>query len=113
MVNISVAPPAALLVIHLGLTVTVTHRLPYQPSPRRYRLTLHDGRVHPIPERFHRGEHVWVVQPDGSQRPAEYVGEAEQSVWFGGPPRVIVAYPDTRTAESVDAARVVREPADG
>jgi len=56
---------------------------------------------------FHRGQNVWVVQPDGSQRPAEYVGQAEMSAWFGGPPQVIVVYPDTGTGESVEVDRVL------
>ena len=34
---------------------------------------------------FHEGQKVWVEQPDGSQRPAIFVGEAEAS-WFGGSP---------------------------
>lgn len=56
---------------------------------------------------FHRGEHVWVVQGDGSQRAAEYVGVTETSAWFGGPPQVIVVYPDTRSGESVEVDRVI------
>lgn len=60
---------------------------------------------------FHKGEPVWVVHADGSQRAAEYVGEAETSAWFGGPPTVIVVYPDTQTGESVEADRVLpRDP---
>ena len=47
------------------------------------------------------------MSADGSQRAAEYVGEAETSAWFGGAPQVIVVYPDTRTGESVDVDRVV------
>jgi len=60
---------------------------------------------------FHKGDPVWVVQEDGSQRAAEYVGEGGSSEWFGGPPTVIVVYPDTETGEPVAALRVVaREP---
>lgn len=56
---------------------------------------------------FHKGDRVWVVQTDGSQRAAEYVGEGETTAWFGGPPQVIVVYPDTETGEAVDIDRVI------
>jgi hypothetical protein len=56
---------------------------------------------------FHKGQDVWVVQPDGSTRAAEYVGEGEMSAWFGGPPTVIVVYPDTATGEAVEVDRVI------
>ena len=56
---------------------------------------------------FHQGEHVWVIQSDGSQRAAEYVGVGEASAWFGGPPRVLVVYPDTRSGEAVEVDRVI------
>jgi hypothetical protein len=56
---------------------------------------------------FHKGQPVWVMGPEGTAREAEYVGEAEQSAWFGGPPRVIVVYPDTKTGEAVEMGRVV------
>jgi hypothetical protein len=56
---------------------------------------------------FHKGDPVWVMGPDGSQRAAEYVGEAETSAWFGGPPLVIVLYLDTRAGEAVNMDRVV------
>jgi hypothetical protein len=56
---------------------------------------------------FHKGEPVWVVQADGSRRPAEFVGEGELSAWFGGPPTVLVVYPDTRSGEAVEVDRVL------
>jgi hypothetical protein len=56
---------------------------------------------------FKQGEPVWVVQGDGSQRAAEYVGVEETSAWFGGPPRALVVYPDTRSGEAVEVDRVV------
>ncbi|HET6870572.1 MAG TPA: hypothetical protein VFH80_31965 [Solirubrobacteraceae bacterium] len=56
---------------------------------------------------FHKGEPVWVMEPDGSQRAAEFVGEGETSTWFGGPPSVIVVYLDSRTGEAVEADRVI------
>ena len=56
---------------------------------------------------FQRGEPVWVVQADGSQRAAEYVGVGETSAWFGGPPQVIVVYPDAHSGEAVEVDRVI------
>jgi hypothetical protein len=56
---------------------------------------------------FQRGEAVWVVQADGSRRAAEYVGVGETSAWFGGPPQVIVVYPDTQSGEAVEVDRVI------
>ncbi len=56
---------------------------------------------------FHKGQDVWVIQPDGSQRAAEYVGVGETSAWFGGPPTVIVVYPDTKSGEAVQMDRVI------
>jgi hypothetical protein len=55
---------------------------------------------------FHEGQKVWVEQPDGSQRAAIFVGEAEAS-WFGGTPGAYVVYPDSRSGEEVAIARVV------
>lgn len=61
---------------------------------------------------FHKGQPVWVIEEDGSQRPAEYVGEGETSAWFGGPPQVLVVYVDTRAGAAVDVERVIpRDPA--
>jgi hypothetical protein len=62
---------------------------------------------------FRRGDPVWVIQADGSQRAADYVGEAETSAWFGGVPRVFVVYPDTRSGESVEVTRVVTREVEG
>ena len=56
---------------------------------------------------FHKGQAVWVIEPDGSQRAAEYVGEGELSAWFGGSPSVIVVYADTGTGEAVEVDRVI------
>jgi hypothetical protein len=58
--------------------------------------------------RFHKGDAIWVVEPDGSQRAAEYVGEGELSAWFGGAPMVYVVYEDTRQGGSVQVDRVIR-----
>jgi len=56
---------------------------------------------------FHMGEPVWVMQDDGSQRAAEYVGVRETSAWFGGAPTGIVVYPDTRSSAAVEVDRVI------
>ncbi len=56
---------------------------------------------------FQRGQPVWVIEENGSQRAAAYVGEGETSAWFGGPPRVFVVYLDTRAGEAVDVNRVI------
>ena len=57
--------------------------------------------------KFHKGEAVWVIEADGSQRAAEYVGEGELSAWFGGPPSVFVVYLDTRDGAAVEVNRVI------
>jgi hypothetical protein len=56
---------------------------------------------------FHRGQPVWVIEDDGSQRAAEYVGEGETSAWFGGSPTVYVVFVDTRTGGAVEVDRVI------
>ncbi len=56
---------------------------------------------------FHKGQPVWVIEPDGSQRAAEYVGEGETSAWFGGPPTVFVIFLDTEVAQAVEVDRVI------
>jgi hypothetical protein len=63
--------------------------------------------------RFHKGQPVWVIGPDGSERPAEYVGEGETSAWFGGPPTAIVVFADTREGGQVEIDRIIaRDPAE-
>jgi hypothetical protein len=57
--------------------------------------------------KFHKRQPVWVVEPDGSQRAAEYVGEGETSAWFGGMPTVYVVYVDTREGGAVEVNRVL------
>jgi hypothetical protein len=52
------------------------------------------------------GAKIWVEQPDGSQRAAVFIGEAEAS-WFGGSPGAYVVYPDTRASEQVAIMRIV------
>ena len=56
---------------------------------------------------FHKGQPIWVILDDGSRRAAEYVGEGEASAWFGGPPTVVVVFPDTRSGGMVEVDRVI------
>lgn len=75
--------------------------------PRRREGGPYAWRVNAIGDgAFHKGEAIWVVQEDGGQRAAVYVGEGETSAWFGGPPTVYVVYPDTRSGEAVALERV-------
>ena len=48
-----------------------------------------------------------MIADDGSQRPAEYVGEGETSAWFGGPPTVVVVFEDTGDGAMVEVDRVI------
>lgn len=52
------------------------------------------------------GQKIWVEQPDGSQRPGIFVGEAE-GTWFGGSPGAYVVYPDSKSGEEVAIMRIV------
>jgi hypothetical protein len=56
---------------------------------------------------FHQGEPIWVMEADGSQRPAEYIGVREMGTWFGGAPTVLVLYTDTRSGGAVAVDRVI------
>jgi hypothetical protein len=56
---------------------------------------------------FHEGQRVFVEQADGTQRPAIFVGEADQASWFGGQPGAYVVYPETKSGEEVALMRVV------
>jgi hypothetical protein len=56
---------------------------------------------------FHKGEPIWVMEADGSQRPAEYVGVREVSAWFGGAPTVLIFYTDTHAGGVVEVDRVI------
>jgi hypothetical protein len=62
--------------------------------------------------RFHQGQPVWVIEPDGSERAAEYVGEGETSAWFGGPPMSLVVFVDTREGAQVEVDRVIARDAE-
>lgn len=50
---------------------------------------------------------MWVEQADGTQRPAIFVGEADQASWFGGQPAAYVVYPDTKSGSEVALMRIV------
>ena len=53
------------------------------------------------------GPPVRVLDQDGSQRAAEYIGERETSAWFEGPPTAFVVCLDTRRGEAVEVERVI------
>jgi hypothetical protein len=63
---------------------------------------------------FEPGEPVWVMEADGGQRRADYLGARVVSVWRGGPPMVFVLYADSHVAEAVEVDRVIprRTPSD-
>ena len=56
---------------------------------------------------FKPGEPVWVMEANGAQRRAEYLGARVVSVWRGEPPMVFVVYTDTHSAEAVEMDRVI------
>jgi hypothetical protein len=56
---------------------------------------------------FHIGQPVWVVQRDGSLRPAEYVGEAS-SECPNGQGKALVIFPDAAGHDAVDIDRLRR-----
>jgi len=56
---------------------------------------------------FHKGQAIWVIEQNGTQRAAEYVGQGETSAWFGGPPAVMVVFEDTRDGALVEIDRVI------
>jgi hypothetical protein len=75
--------------------------------PRAGRRVTVTGMSDDAMQPFQEGQHIWVEQPDGSQRPAVFVGEAEIASWFGGGPSVYVVYPETQEGEQVAAVRCV------
>ena len=56
---------------------------------------------------FVPGEPVWVMEANGAQRRAEYLGARVASVWRAGPPMVFVLYADNHSAEAVEMDRVI------
>ena len=55
---------------------------------------------------FHTGQPVWVVEPDGSERPGEYVGEGQESGSLPGPPKALIIFIDAPGAEVVEVERL-------
>jgi hypothetical protein len=56
---------------------------------------------------FVAGDPVWVMEANGAQRRAEYLGARVASVWRAGPPLVFVLYMDSHSAEAVEMDRVI------
>src|SRR5205807_9881248 len=50
---------------------------------------------------FHTGQPVWVMEPDGSSRPGEYIGEGETAEGLLGPPEALVIYVDRPVTDVV------------
>jgi hypothetical protein len=50
---------------------------------------------------FQEGQKIWVIVADGSQRPATYVGQGENTAWLGGPPLAYVVFDDDRAGAEV------------
>lgn len=57
-------------------------------------------------EGFKEGQHIWVQEPDGSSRPAVYVGDGDNATFFGGPPLAYIVFEDTREGAEVELDRV-------
>jgi hypothetical protein len=55
---------------------------------------------------FHEGQRIWIEQPDGSQRPGIFVGDAQNASWFGGQSGAYVVYADTRAGDEVSLMRI-------
>ena len=56
---------------------------------------------------FTKGQDVWVIDPGGGRRAAEFVGQAESNDWFGGPPTAIVVFPDDDSSATVELDRLL------
>ena len=56
---------------------------------------------------FRKGEPIWVVEPNGTRRAAEFVGDRESGTWFGGAASVLVIYADTNTTDAVEFDRIL------
>ena len=63
---------------------------------------------------FHTGQPVWVIEPDGSERPGEYLGEGEESGALPGPPKALIIFIDAPGVDVVEVERLrlraVQEP---
>jgi hypothetical protein len=55
---------------------------------------------------FEQGQKLWVAEPDGSARPAIYVGDGDNATFFGGPPLAYVVFADTRDGAEVELDRL-------
>ncbi|MBV8430877.1 MAG: hypothetical protein JO244_06935 [Solirubrobacterales bacterium] len=55
---------------------------------------------------FRTGQPVWVVEPDGSSRAAEYIGEGERRRHRSGAPNALVIFVDASGAEVVEVSRL-------
>jgi hypothetical protein len=55
---------------------------------------------------FHTGQPVWVIEPDGSERPGEYLGEGQESGSLPGPPKAVIIFIDAPGAEVVEVERL-------
>lgn len=55
---------------------------------------------------FHTGQPVWVVEPDGSERPGEYLGEGEECGSLPGPRKALVIFIDAPGVEVVEVERL-------
>lgn len=63
---------------------------------------------------FQEGALVWVIEEDGTRRPARYMGQSETTSWLGGKVALMVVYEDTGTGAMLDADRVLaRESPEG
>ena len=56
---------------------------------------------------FQEGQKIWVIGPDGAERPAIYVGEGENASWFGGPPLAYIVFADDRSKGEVQLDTIV------
>jgi hypothetical protein len=55
---------------------------------------------------FHTGQPVWVIEPDGSERPGEYLGEGQESGSLPGPPKALIIFIDAPGFEVVEVERL-------
>ncbi len=56
---------------------------------------------------FRKGEPIWVVEPNGTRRAAEFVGDRESGTWFGGAASVFVIYVDSGSTDAVELDRIL------
>lgn len=55
---------------------------------------------------FHTGQPVWVIEPDGSERPGEYLGAGQESGSLPGPPKALIIFIDAPGVEVVEVKRL-------